>query len=1327
MHGRVVPEESAALLRHRAHQQKMRLRRLRAARNANMALSAVAQAEATSGWKSLGPSPLASDATGFGGQDYGWVSGRATAVAIDPADPTGNTVYLGGAYGGVWKSSNAGAASANAADVVWTSLTDDQATLAVGSIAIQPGNNDPTKSVILVGTGETNSAGDSYYGLGILRSADAGATWTLVSQDSTTMRSFAGLGFSKIAFSTVNPNFVVAAAAGATEGVIEGRENPVNKNRGLYYSTDAGKFWTYASIKDGTTTIEPTSATTVVYNEGAKQLFAAIRWHGFYSSSDGINWTRLSNQPGNLPAFLCPATAASQDCPIYRGELAVVPGRNEMYAWYVDNDDTDQGIWQTKDGGLNWTPINDNSITNCGDQNGCGTSRGGYNLTLAAVPDGTATDLYAGTVNIYKCRIDSLSSTCSGTGPNTFLNLTHAYGCPSISHVHPDQHAIASIKGAPILYFANDGGIYRALDGYLGLTAGACGETNQFDSLNQTLGSMTQFISFSQHPTDPNTILGGTQGNGSAATSTALLDQPSWIRVNAADGGYTAISPENPTEWFTSNTGVSIQRCTLGVNCRQQDFDLVVSNFTLQGDLGAFYTPFILDPQNSGELLVGTCRVWRGASDGQGFTVLTNNFETGGDGGCTGSEVNLIRALGAGGPKDTNGFSNVIYAGTDGFGPMTPTGGHIWVSTNADAGPSNWVDRTGSINPKGFPISAIAVDRSDGLGNTAYVTIMGFHVSHVWKTTNAGASWTDFTGNLPDAPANTVLVDAGTVYVGTDVGVWSRGTGGTANPDWTEVEPASGTVGFLPNVPVTALQMFNSGGTRKLRASTYGRGIWEFTLAAGPDFQISVPQNTLTIFAGQSATFTGTITPEFGYNSSVDLSCAQIPNFSLPTCSVDPSNIPPSTQTTTFQVTASGVAADYFFNLHGEGQDTPPTRRNVSLALHVIDFDLSAPAPAGVVVKVSRTSDPISFQVTAEGVFNAPVTLSCSGLPAGAACIFQPSTVTPSAGAPEPTTLTISTTADTPIGTFPIMISADTPGAPSPKTQILSLQVVTFDFSLTTSTGTRTIQAGQGTTYNLRVEPISGDTTFPNKVTFSCTGLPSLSEFSFAPAQVASGARASDVVLTISTTAPSPAGTPPGSYHVIVTAVSGTVTHTVDLTLIISGSGSSFDFAIVNNSRPQTIQAGQTASYDLDVRPLDGSTAFPQDVTLSCSSLPPLGSCSFTPAQVGHGSGDTNVVLRVVTTAPVLIAQTHTGGWQSLWFILPASVFASLPGMVIRRKRLALLPILLAIALLPACGGGNGSGGGAGQPGTPSGDYTITVNATCGSITRSALAQLKID
>ena len=92
-------------------------------------------------WSPLGPAPLASDASGVGEYDYGWVSGRATAVAIDPADPTGNTVYIGGAYGGVWKSTNATqAVSQNSSSVTWTALTDNQATLAVGAIAIQPGH-----------------------------------------------------------------------------------------------------------------------------------------------------------------------------------------------------------------------------------------------------------------------------------------------------------------------------------------------------------------------------------------------------------------------------------------------------------------------------------------------------------------------------------------------------------------------------------------------------------------------------------------------------------------------------------------------------------------------------------------------------------------------------------------------------------------------------------------------------------------------------------------------------------------------------------------------------------------------------------------------------------------------------------------------------------------------------------------------------------------------------------------------------------------------------------------------------------------------------------
>ena len=73
-------------------------------------------------------------------------------------------------------------------------------------------------------------------------------------------------------------------------------------------------------------------------------------------------------------------------------------------------------------------------------------------------------------------------------------------------------------SGNDLMYFANDGGIYRALDGYSGLTTGSCSGTNSFDDLNQNLGSMTQFVSFSQHPSDPKTLLGGSQDNGSPAT-----------------------------------------------------------------------------------------------------------------------------------------------------------------------------------------------------------------------------------------------------------------------------------------------------------------------------------------------------------------------------------------------------------------------------------------------------------------------------------------------------------------------------------------------------------------------------------------------------------------------------------------------------------------------------------------------------------------------------------------------------------------------------------------------------------------------------------------
>jgi len=1449
LRGRLIPGQSAAALRFRAQQQTLLLRTKRATNSS----ASVSPSLASSGWTSLGPAPLASDASGNGQQDYNWVSGRATSVAIDPADPSANTVYVGGAYGGVWKSGNA--RSQNPADVVWTPLIDDQPTLAVGAIAIQPqmSNPDPAKSVILVGTGEANSSADSYYGLGILRSTDAGNTWTLISSDSTQTRFFAGMAFSKIAFSTSKPDLAVATTAGASEGIIEGLANPLTANLGLYYSTDAGVSWTYASVQDNPVTTAPGSATSVVYNAAAGVFFAALRYHGFYSSPDGIHWTRLSNQPGaGLTTTACPAQSNAA-CPIYRGEIAVVPGRNEMYVWYVDVNDNDQGIWTTTNSGLSWTQLNETGIADCGDDLGCGTDNGTYNLELAAVPDGGATDLYAGTANLYKCQITSASPVCAGSGANSFLNLTHVYGCSTIARVHPAQHAISSLlinnNQQDAMYFANDGGVYRALDGYGGLTAGGCGGSNQFDSLNQTLGSMTQLVSFSQASGDANTILGGAQGNGSPATQSALASG-AWSSVNAGDGGYTAIDPGNEDVWFASNppdssSGVNIFRCVLGINCHSDDFqsDQVVSSAHVGGDTGPYYAPFILDPQSSGELIVGTCRVWRGASTGGAFSLLSNDFENGGAGICTGDEINLVRSLAAGGPLDRNGVSNVIYAGTDGFGPLiptTPAGGQIWVSTNVSGGPSTWINQTGAINPDAFPISGIAIDSSDPTGLTAYVSVMGFGVSHVWKTSNGGASWADFTGNLPDAPANAVLVDPGTnpltgiVYVGTDVGVFFTSS---ANPNWTEVGPApdSGQSGYLPNVAVTALRMFNTQGTKLLRASTFGRGLWQYPIT--PSFEPSVAPTPLTVFADQlPASFKGTV-HFYGYNDSVNLRC--VPP-SPATCTGTPDIVTPGSLP--FPITASGPIGTNAFVIEGTGTDSNHLVGDAFFTLNVVNFTLSALSVSRITLSPGAKAQ-LKFQVTAAGPFDQTVTLSCLGLPVGTKPIFtigsseQPITsVQPTATNPVDVTLTISAANTATAGTFSVTISATVPGVRS-RTQDLKL-TVTKDYSLVISNSSPTALTGStatlsgtlkwlnkdesGNGYNnpvkLRcgpgapptcsvapasVTPTAGGAPFTAlvgsnqcgqyafsivakgtdsaatshsaSIRFSSTSLappnytlditnpaliaPAGATATFSGTLTSSACYASLVDLSCGSGAPptctaAPASVVPtlagapfsvtvssdktGTYNFGIAgqgADKSAILHVFSVSFAsTSGSGSGFEFSIVNTSGAESISAGQTATYKLQVAPVN-ARVFPRAETfvlfLGC---PPLATCTLKPTAVPAGGGSVQVQLTISTTRAAL----SSGKAKRLGLLY--ALCLGFPGLIVAAKSRRFRPsrvqsisalllfALVSISVILACGGGlQGGSTAVAQPGTPAGTYNMTVSATPDTPIQAASVTLTVN
>jgi hypothetical protein len=830
-------------------------------------------------WQAVGPGQIAS-------LNYGNVTGRVTSVAIDPADVTGNTVYLGTTGGGVWKSTNADRA---AASVTFAPLTDDlgvfngggaTASLSIGAVSVSDG-------VVLAGTGDPNDALDSYYGSGILRSADGGTTWTLAQQSNdgaTGVHLFTGLGFAGFAWSGATPMTVVAAVSDAAEGELVGAVNDEYSTRGLYVSNDAGVTWQMATVMDGTQVVQSpqpnglnnggSAATAVVWNPVRQRFYAAVRFHGYYESTDGTVWTRLAAQPGTgLTTAACPSNtnkAGSVHCPIFRGALAVEPVSGDMYAFTVDAGLVDQGIWRdvcAANGGVCASPVAFGTKLDATPlEAGFGSTavvQGDYDLSLATVASGAQTFLFAGTVDLYRC---SLTTAQAGAAGCEFRNTTNVFnGCAAPAMVASAQHAIAVLAGeGPLVYLGNDGGVWRSTDGVAETgTPCSASDAGHFQDLNGGLGSLAEVVGFAQDPTDAGTLLVGVGANGTAATSAAGQGIP-WAQLAAGEGGFAAIDQIQPQNWYVSTgPGVNIDYCGNGALCGAAEFaDLpTIGEAQVDEDASVIDAPWTLDPGDTANVVIGTCRVWRGpgaaAGSWPGGNAISAEFGGSSEDSC-GAGDSFVRSLAAGGALSAiasgpNAGSKVIYAGMagvlDGGGSL---GGHVFSTTVADkaTGTTAWTDLAlnpvtndaangGVFNPAGFDVSSVAVDPHDATGATVYATVMGFGgnglvVPHVYRSVDGGAHWLNISSNLPDVPANGVVVDpndAATVYVAMDTGVYATtAVSGCATGDCWAVFGAG-----LPNAPVVALQAAAAipdglGNAGELRAGTYGRGIWEVPL-----------------------------------------------------------------------------------------------------------------------------------------------------------------------------------------------------------------------------------------------------------------------------------------------------------------------------------------------------------------------------------------------------------------------------------------------------------------------------------------------------------------
>lgn len=187
-------------------------------------------------WVSLGPTP------GYY-FSYGNISSRVVTGAFHPTNPS--IIYIGPANGGVWKSTDSG--------VNWNPLTDDQPSMSMGAIAIDPTN----PNIIYAGTGEATYSGASYYGRGLLKSTDAGATWQHITSGLPSSSYF-----SRIKIRPNHPNEILAALGSS----------------GLFRSTNYGVNWT---------TLVGGRCDDVVFTFTGDTAFAVGSGIGFRRSVDG--------------------------------------------------------------------------------------------------------------------------------------------------------------------------------------------------------------------------------------------------------------------------------------------------------------------------------------------------------------------------------------------------------------------------------------------------------------------------------------------------------------------------------------------------------------------------------------------------------------------------------------------------------------------------------------------------------------------------------------------------------------------------------------------------------------------------------------------------------------------------------------------------------------------------------------------------------------------------------------------------------------------------------------------------------------------------------
>ena len=678
-------------------------------------------------WYNLGPSPIR--------ERFDVQAGRVSAIAVDPFDQ--GHWLLGAAQGGIWESKDYG--------VNWDPRSDNQASLAIGALAFAPGN----PKVVYAGTGEGNFSGDSYAGMGLLKSRDGGSNWFLVAG-----APFAQTSFSEIKVSSSNTNLLVAATVRGAMGLVR---VPAAPPRGIFVSRDGGTNWTR------TLTGEATDVEVVSTN--FNRQYAALgeirgdATNGVYRTTDGgTNWVRINGPwmgtpgPTNIGRIRMALGPFTPDILYVSVAQKIVSGEFTRLV----------GIWRT-DNAWATTP----TWVRIGDENNPGPEKfAWYSHDLLIQPGNPDVVYFAGFATR---RFDWLSF--------TWQNLTNN---------HADQHALAWWHGFEL----TDYHVIATHDGGLSTRADSGGGWINKDGTTKVL-SITQFYKGAVHPYDSSVILGGIQDNGSAAYE----GDPGWRKVHIDDGYSCAFSTVEPDRLWAAahqneNDGMIFRSTDRGTNFNRADWGIDPNSVS-------FFIGFVKHPTIDNLFVAGANNLWRCIDF---FTNTSPTWEANSPVLIsTNGQPAEIKAM-AFAPSDHNGL---IYAyGThDGQLRLTTDAGTNWV--NIDAGgavPERYVSGL-AFSPTNAQELYVTLSGFDE-GTPG-------HAGHVFKTTNALSitpTWLDISPpvNLPQDCVAINPFEPLNVFVGSDIGVWQSHNGGQS---WIHHGPTRG----MPNVAVFDLQFDSKG------------------------------------------------------------------------------------------------------------------------------------------------------------------------------------------------------------------------------------------------------------------------------------------------------------------------------------------------------------------------------------------------------------------------------------------------------------------------------------------------------------------------------------